>query len=258
MWKATVVALGASLMLAPAAGAKAQVPASVSRVREISPSLARDTEQLLYGDIWKRQELSVRDRSLVTIAVLVTTGNTGELKGELERALDNGVTPTEIGAALDHLAFYAGWPRALAAIPVAEQIFRSRRIVVKHPAQSAALLPLPPGDTAIKQGVTAMFGPSAPRFAELTNALFDDLWRRPELAQRDRSLVTLAVMGIAGDPRSLAGHVERALDFGLTESQIVEEFTHLAFYAGWDRGTAAIWEATQVFAQRKAAAAKAP
>ena len=68
-------------------------------------------------------ELSPRDRSLVTVASLVTSGSTEQLRGHLARAKDNGLTETELKEAIIHLAFYAGWPKAMSAITVAKEIF---------------------------------------------------------------------------------------------------------------------------------------
>jgi 4-carboxymuconolactone decarboxylase len=92
-------------------------------VGDIAPALATLTDDVLFGDIWERTGLAQRDRSLITCAALITNGNTAQLKGHLARALDNGVTPDEIIEMVTHLAFYAGWPRAMSAVPVAREVF---------------------------------------------------------------------------------------------------------------------------------------
>jgi len=73
--------------------------------------------------VWARPDLSPRDRSLITVASLVATGSTEQLVGRLQRALDNGLTQDELVEAITHLAFYAGWPRAMSAITVAKTVF---------------------------------------------------------------------------------------------------------------------------------------
>jgi 4-carboxymuconolactone decarboxylase len=78
---------------------------------------------VLLGDIWARPDLSPRDRSLVTVAALVAGGNTEQLPGHLQRARENGLTEGELKEAIIHLAFYAGWPRAMSAIQVAKRSF---------------------------------------------------------------------------------------------------------------------------------------
>jgi len=81
------------------------------------------TDDVLFGDIWARTELSPRDRSLVTVAALITAGNTEQLPGHLRRARENGLTEDELKEVIIHLAFYAGWPRAMSAVQVAKREF---------------------------------------------------------------------------------------------------------------------------------------
>jgi len=95
------------------------------RVRNTVPKMIEVTENTLFGDIWERKELSKRDRSLVTIAVLTATYRPEQLKGHLQRALDNGVTKTEISEMITHVAFYAGWPAAMSAANIAREIFEA-------------------------------------------------------------------------------------------------------------------------------------
>lgn len=92
-------------------------------VGDIAPKLAQLTDDVLFADVWARPELSPRDRSLVTVACLVTAGHTEQLVGHLRRARANGLTETELVEAITHLAFYAGWPRAMSAIPIARRVF---------------------------------------------------------------------------------------------------------------------------------------
>ena len=100
---------------------------------------------MLYGDVWRRPELSPRDRSLVTIAVLIATGKTAQLAGHLGRALDNGVQPGEASGLLAHLAIYSGWPSAVSALDVYEAgCTRRGRSTPRHCAPWARGLPRPP------------------------------------------------------------------------------------------------------------------
>jgi len=96
-----------------------------SRTRQLlgdfAPKMVSLTEDVLFGDIWERNELSPRDRSLITIAALVATVSTEQLRGHLARAQANGLTDTELKEVIIHLAFYAGWPRAMSAFAVAKQ-----------------------------------------------------------------------------------------------------------------------------------------
>ena len=81
------------------------------------------TDDVLFGQVWTRPELSPRDRSLITVAALTAAGNTEQLTSHLGLARKNGVTETELIEAITHLAFYAGWPRAMSAMAVAKQVF---------------------------------------------------------------------------------------------------------------------------------------
>jgi 4-carboxymuconolactone decarboxylase len=92
-------------------------------VGDFAPKLAELTDEVLFGDVWARTELAPRDRSLVTVAALIANGNTEQLAGHLSRAKENGVTESELAEVIVHLAFYAGWPRAMSAIRVAREVF---------------------------------------------------------------------------------------------------------------------------------------
>lgn len=94
---------------------------------EIAPALAGYTDDVLFGDVWKRPQLSPRDRSLVTVACLVSLYRTNEMPFHIERALKNGVTREELVEAITHLAFYSGWPTAATALPIAQRVFDEAR-----------------------------------------------------------------------------------------------------------------------------------
>ena len=94
-------------------------------IGDFSPKLVSLTDDVLFGDIWARRELSPRDRSLITVAALIAGGNTEQLTGHLHLARQNGLTETELQEVVVHLAFYAGWPRAMSAVQVARKVFES-------------------------------------------------------------------------------------------------------------------------------------
>jgi 4-carboxymuconolactone decarboxylase len=93
-------------------------------VGDFAPKLAELTDEVLFGDVWARPELAPRDRSLATISALIANGNTEQLSGHLMRAKANGLTESEIAEVIIHLAFYAGWPRAMSAVRVAREVFK--------------------------------------------------------------------------------------------------------------------------------------
>lgn len=90
---------------------------------DVAPEFAEISDRVLFGEIWKRPDLSPRDRSLVTVAALVAGYRHNELPGHVARALANGVTREELTGVVTHLAFYCGWPTANTAIPVLRQAF---------------------------------------------------------------------------------------------------------------------------------------
>ena len=94
-----------------------------SALQEVAPRLAELTTDVLFGDVWERPGLSKRDRSLITVATLTALYRTDQLRGHLRRAQENGVTRHEIAELITHLAFYSGWPTAVNAATVAQEVF---------------------------------------------------------------------------------------------------------------------------------------
>src|SRR5919202_137339 len=91
---------------------------------DFAPALVHFTDDVLFGEAWERPQLSAKERSLVTVAALTTGGNTEHLTFHLQLAKRNGATEDELIEAITHLAFYAGWPKAMSAMAVAERVFR--------------------------------------------------------------------------------------------------------------------------------------
>ena len=83
---------------------------------DFAPGLVHFTDNVLFGEAWKRPQLSPRDRSLITVAALTAGGNAEQLTFHLQCAKDNGATQEELIEAITHLAFYAGWPKAMSAM----------------------------------------------------------------------------------------------------------------------------------------------
>jgi 4-carboxymuconolactone decarboxylase len=92
---------------------------------DFAPALVHFTDDVLFGEVWKRTELTPKERSLVTVAALATNGNTEQLVFHLGLAKENGNTEAELIEAITHLAFYTGWPQAMAAMAVAKKVFQN-------------------------------------------------------------------------------------------------------------------------------------
>ncbi len=102
-------------------------PSAAQRlVGGITPKLADLTDEVLFGDVWAREELSPRDRSLITVAALVTQYRPDQPRSHMNRALDNGVSVAELSEIVTHLAFYAGWPSAVSAAVILQEVIAAR------------------------------------------------------------------------------------------------------------------------------------
>jgi 4-carboxymuconolactone decarboxylase len=243
----------AALSLAGAAVALAQESKMSQDVKAVAPALEKYTQGTLIGEVWKRPSLSARDRSIVTLAALVARNQTVEMAFYLNRALDNGVKPAEISETITHLAFYSGWANAMSAVGVAKDVFAARKIGTDQlPSAAPKLLPL--DEAAEKQRATRVgeqFGTVSPGVVQYTtDALFLDLWLRPDLAPRDRSLVTVSALVAAGQVAQIPYHLGRAMDNGMTKEQSGEVLTHLAFYVGWPNVFSALSVLKEVFEKR--------
>ncbi len=97
--------------------------AAQKTIADIAPKLAELTDEVLFGDVWERPQLSKRDRSLITCAALVATGKTEQMSFHFPRAIENGVTREELVELITHLAFYVGWPSAVSAVTRAKELF---------------------------------------------------------------------------------------------------------------------------------------
>ena len=89
----------------------------------VAPKLAELSDEVLFGDIWERPQLSKRDRSLITCAALIAHGKTEQMAFHFPRAIENGVTHDELIEMLTHLAFYVGWPCAMSALTKFKELF---------------------------------------------------------------------------------------------------------------------------------------
>lgn len=209
---------------------------SYQEVGSVSPALEEYTRGPLLNGLWKRPELSPRDRSLVTVAALIARIQTIEMPFYFAFALDHEVKPSELSEIITHLAFYSGWANAMSAVAVAKDVFRDRGVKRDQlPPAKGKLLPLnEEAEQKRAMQVANNLGSVTPGLVQnTTDLLFRDLWLRPALAPRDRSLVTVSALIAAGQVEQIPYHLGRAMDNGLTASEAGEIVTHIAFYAGW-------------------------
>ena len=233
-------------------GRKSKPMETNNDITMVAPGLEKYAQGPL-AELWKRPGLTPRDRSIVTISALIARNQTIEMPYYFNLALDNGVKPRELSEIITHLAFYAGWENAMSAAVFAKDVFRRRGIGPDQlPAAKIDLLPL--NQDAEKQRATSVeqnFGTVAPGVVQYTtDVLFRDLWLRPGLAPRDRSLVTVSALIASGQVAQVSYHLNRAMDNGLTQKQASEVLTQLAFYAGWPNVFSAMPVVKEVFEKR--------
>src|SRR5258705_10041616 len=216
--RTTAIAL-LSLMAIPSARAEETTTMTGSKpmltyedVRKVAPALEAYTQNRLISDVWKRPGLAPRERSIVTLAALIARNQTIEMPYHFNLALDNGVKPSELSEIITHLAFYSGWADATSAVAVAKDVFAKRGIRSDQPT-SGELLPIDEAAEAQRAArVEQDVGPVAPGLVQYTSdVLFHDLWLRPALASRDRSLVTVSALIASGQAAQITYHLNRAM-----------------------------------------------
>ncbi|MAD46291.1 MAG: 4-carboxymuconolactone decarboxylase [Oceanospirillaceae bacterium] len=216
----------------------AEAAESGNTLSDVSPALAQADQTLVGKELWQRAGLSARDRSLVTVAALVARNQSYLLPRELERALENGVKPAELSELINHLAYYAGWDNALNAANICHVIFADHKIPSEQlPAVDPELLSFDKEAEDQRQSfVSSTYGEVSQGVVDYTQTqLFLDLWRRPDLAPRDRSLITVSALVASGQPEQIGFHLNKAMDNGLKQKEAGEALTQLAFYAGWPK-----------------------
>ncbi len=227
------------------AAQEAAVPAPpITNLYAGSPYLGELRNSVVYGEIWERPVLSKRDRSLITVAVLQALVR-DELRLHIPRGLDNGLTPEEISEIILHVTFYAGWPTGVQASLMAAEVFQERGL-------SLGPLPEAPSSPAETGGYTSGAYAAVPRLGELRDSvLYGDVWERPLLSKRDRSLITVAVTQALYATDQVRTHIGRALDEnGVTPQELSEAILHVTFYAGWPAAVNAGRLAAEAFEAR--------
>jgi 4-carboxymuconolactone decarboxylase len=206
-------------------GGAAQTPPPVGAF-DASPYLREIRDDVLFGDVWERPGLSPRDRSLITIAVTQALYAADQVRTHVGRGLDNGLTQAEIAELIAHVLVYSGFPTGVNAARAASEVFEERGL----PAVPAST---PRNREPVVPPAYPNSFPATPYLAALLNDfVYGELWERPDLSKRDRSLATIAVAQAMGASSELRSHLGRGLDNGVTQEEIAEVITHVAFYSG--------------------------
>jgi 4-carboxymuconolactone decarboxylase len=237
---------------------------AASFARRLGPlgSMAFD----VVGAMWSRPQLNRRDRSLLVISVLAAQARDEELEAHTGNGLRNGLKPEEIEEVLLHVAAYAGFPAAMAssrridkallAASGAEKLQTREGAVRKSDAErdydAAAVFttmsgrsePFEPAEgLSWLEGMVGEVGVVAYRWA------FGEVWSRPQLSRRDRSIVVIAILTSLGAVAELAFHAPAGLRHGLTRVEVEEVVTHLSLYAGIPRAVEAMRAVREAFAR---------
>lgn len=212
-------------------------------------------DTIVVKDLWMRPALSRRDRSIVTVSALIARNHVTLLPHYIEVALDSDVSPAEICEIITQLAFYSGWGNAAAAASITRKIFTERNIGADQmPDLGGARLDIDETIEARRAAaVDEMVGPIFQGLVDYTtDVLFKELWLRPTLAPRDRSLATMSALVSMGLVVQIQFHLNKAMENGLTQEEAAEVITHLAFYAGWPNAMNAVPVAKGIFEKNSA------
>lgn len=215
----------------------------IDDVSAVSPALAHYQDTMLLNGLWLRPGLAQRDRAIVTLATLISRNHTGLLPFYFTYALDHGVSAKELSEIITHLAFYAGWGNAAAAVAAAQPVFAQRGIGPDELAPvEPTLLPLDQASESRRAATVeqSVGRASAGLIKDTGDVLFHDLWLRPDLAPRDRSMVTVAALIANGQVQQIGFHLNRAMDNGLTTAEVGELVSQIAYYAGWPSAFSAV------------------
>jgi 4-carboxymuconolactone decarboxylase len=237
--------LGAFTLILFIPSVLAQQPAPPPGAYDAAPYLGEVRNTYLYGDIWERPGLSARDRSMITVAVNQALYATNELRLHMGRALDNGVTQAEISEIIAHVLWYSGFPTGVNAARVAAEVFAERGLPASPPGVSPRQPPVDPEDE-----FPGAF-PQTPYLRDMLNQLvYAETWKREELSPRDRSMITVAVGSALYASSEVRYHSGRALDNGVTQDEIAEIITHVAFYSGFPTAVNAARVVAEVYEAR--------
>jgi 4-carboxymuconolactone decarboxylase len=218
------------------------------------------------GNLWSRPQLSRRDRSMIVVAFLATIGSEDELEAHVDGAFNHGLSETEIREVVNQVAGYAGFPMAMAATRIVDAVVARRagvdRLEDKQPADAlddverharaadvlstlfGGRLPSDPGQA--RAGMIDALGGVGELAFEFA---FGELWSRDALARRDRSMVTVAILGMLKAADELAIHVPAALNHGVTRTEVEEVMVQLTVYGGFPRAVEGMKAARAAFAK---------
>lgn len=224
---------------------------SAQGLENANGALASFVIESFFGDIWSRPGLNKRDRSLIAIAALTAMYLLDPpLRTNIRGGIHHGLTPTEIREIIIHLSGYAGFPKAIEAMTIANAVFVDMGLATEEealpPAQQITLEDrrrlgaeglsrvsggtFPADPEQALRAVTSQLGDVGAHAVEF---LFAEVWSREELSRRDRSLVVVTALATLGRKDELDIHIPGAVNHGVTREELEELMLMISAYAGF-------------------------
>jgi 4-carboxymuconolactone decarboxylase len=241
-----------------------KVAETAGALADVAPDLARLTVEFAHGEIWNRPDMSIKDRQLATLAMVIANGNQDNaVSYHVEACLRAGWTRQQLTEVLIQLPVYVGWPKAQTAIGPALEVFQRAEQEGLPPASKRA-------DTVTNrrqanealgrisqtsgQAVVNSFDDIAPDLGRyIVEFSYGEVFARPNLDPKTRELATVAALtakSTAADASPLQVHVHAALNVGANRQEVIEAIIHMLPYAGFVPVQQATTLAAEVFAQR--------
>lgn len=217
----------------------------------------------VFGDVWCRPQLSRRDRSLVVISALMSLQSVEELKGHIRIGLNHGLTREEISEILLTVAGYAGFPTAMPASRILDDVLRTStrssrgggsRSAPQRPRRATSSVGRTPPTCAAPwpalrpPRTRRRSGPMGGPVGELVYDFhFGEIWCRPEMSRRDRSLCVISILVALSMPAQLSFHIPAGLNHGLSREEVEEVMVQFVIYGGFPRSVVGMASAKQAF-----------
>ncbi len=234
---------------------------TVPGIDQLAPDLKRIIDEALFGSIWTRPVLDVKQRSICTISALLALGQLPLLRRHIERCLNLGLPPEQVVEAFIHLTFYVGVPAVEAAMRIAKEVFEERGInftptEVYDPTLSTDEL-YDQGAQAYQEhiGEVSAYYTDHPTAAAMQRLIYEYHWgaihTRPLLGAKDRAMITLAALTVLGRyDRQIRLRIEGAIRVGMTPAEIMEVFVQVMLYGGYITTSTVMQIAGSVFTER--------
>ncbi|MDE2434406.1 MAG: carboxymuconolactone decarboxylase family protein [Burkholderiales bacterium] len=235
-------------------------PSIVESMKDIAPDLADLAIRFVYGDVYDRSGLTLRERQLITVAALAALGNARpQLKFHLLGALNVGCTASELVALMIHLVVYAGFPSGLNGVFALKEAFAEKGVIftpqsthVLRSRYEAGLAALQQIDGQAGEKVIESLRDISPDLGRLIiEFAFGDVYTRTDMCLLDRELVTIAALAAMGTATpQLKVHIHGLFNVGGSMTQLTETIIHIAAYAGFPAAINAMLAAKEVAAER--------